>query len=472
LRDRVRELVWFTVIADAVLMSSAYLIAWFFYLLRHDIDSQPSGAGLLSLVFIVCLTTFCLYLNHVYESLQFKTLGKILAETLIAVTQAFGIVVSLIFVYKLNTISREFVLVYFSCTFLAVLLRRSLQKRLAAAFIGNGKFHKAMLIVGANEVSRRFARMLDAYKGLGFKVAGILATKDSDERGWAVRRQEAPIIGTFEDLDSVLKTTVVDEVVFACTEKEMPWEVLKECLFICEEYGVKTAMLSKFSNTRYHDMKLDNLGRLNLISYVPRNSSLRARLAKRAIDTAFSGLALLALSPVMAAIAAAIKLDSPGPVFFRQKRCGLNGRVISLLKFRSMCIDAEKRKNDLLDKNEVQGPVFKIKRDPRITRVGRFMRKYSMDELPQLINVLRGDMSLVGPRPLPLSEVERLQRWQRRRLSVKPGITCLWQVSGRNNIGFEDWMKLDLEYIDNWSLQMDFQLLFRTFAEVIKGTGM
>jgi lipopolysaccharide/colanic/teichoic acid biosynthesis glycosyltransferase len=173
----------------------------------------------------------------------------------------------------------------------------------------------------------------------------------------------------------------------------------------------------------------------------------------------------------MAAIALAIKLGSPGPIYFSQRRVGLNGRIFTMRKFRSMYQDAEHRLRELQGLNEVDGPVFKIKRDPRITPFGRWLRKFSLDELPQLWHVFAGDMSLVGPRPPLPHEVEQYERWQRRRLSMKPGLTCLWQVSGRNQIGFEEWMRLDLAYIDNWSLGLDFKILIRTVPAVVLARG-
>jgi len=198
----------------------------------------------------------------------------------------------------------------------------------------------------------------------------------------------------------------------------------------------------------------------------------RARAVKRAIDLLGAGAGLLLLSPTLALIAVAIKLDDPtGPVLFAQERSGLGGRCFTMWKFRSMVPEAEDIQSDLLADNEMSGPVFKMKLDPRVTRVGSWLRRWSLDELPQLWNVLRGDMSLVGPRPPLPSEVARYQRWQLRRLTVPPGITCIWQVSGRNTIDFDTWMRLDLEYIDSWSLRLDIHLLLKTIPAVISGVG-
>jgi exopolysaccharide biosynthesis polyprenyl glycosylphosphotransferase len=196
-----------------------------------------------------------------------------------------------------------------------------------------------------------------------------------------------------------------------------------------------------------------------------------ALLLKRAFDLISSATAVLLLSPAFLATAIAVKLDSPGPVFFRQTRVGKNGRPFKMLKFRSMRIDAEARLESLRALNEASGPVFKMRNDPRVTRVGRFIRRTSLDELPQFLNVLTGEMSIVGPRPPVPAEVSKYHRWQRRRLSVKPGITCTWQVSGRSNISFDQWMKLDLEYIDTWSLWQDIQICLRTVPAVLLSRG-
>jgi lipopolysaccharide/colanic/teichoic acid biosynthesis glycosyltransferase len=205
----------------------------------------------------------------------------------------------------------------------------------------------------------------------------------------------------------------------------------------------------------------------------PRNLSMAVRLAfKRALDVAASAVALLVLSPLHLAIAALIKLTDGGPVFFPQRRVGLGEQTFSMLKFRSMVVDADRLRPRLQLHNEFNGPVFKMRRDPRVTPIGRFIRKYSLDELPQLINVLLGDMSLVGPRPSLPSEVAKYKPWQHRRFAVRPGLTCLWQVSPRRyGISFDEWMRLDLKYIDSWSLRLDLALILRTLRVVVAGTG-
>jgi exopolysaccharide biosynthesis polyprenyl glycosylphosphotransferase len=208
-----------------------------------------------------------------------------------------------------------------------------------------------------------------------------------------------------------------------------------------------------------------------MLTFSTGPSSLLQLFAKRMLDVAIAGILLVLGMPVVLGIALAIKISSGGRVLFAQTRCGLNGRRFTLYKFRTMVEGAEERRAELEHLNEMDGPVFKLRRDPRVTWLGRFLRKFSLDELPQLWNVLRGDMSLVGPRPPIPEEVAKYQRWQRRRLAMKPGLTCLWQISGRNEIDFDRWMQLDLEYIDSWSPSLDFKILLKTIPVVLSGRG-
>jgi exopolysaccharide biosynthesis polyprenyl glycosylphosphotransferase len=296
-------------------------------------------------------------------------------------------------------------------------------------------------------------------------LTGCLLSFDESPPGY----WEFPILGSIEDLKKIVEDEVIDEVIFTVPIDDMP--KCEQYISWCEEVGVAVHMKLDFIKTvvaRTYPTNWDGLPMLT-ISATPQDP-LRL-LIKRTIDVAIASIALLVLSPVLIISAMLVKLTSKGPLIFKQRRVGLNGRQFMLYKFRSMYSDAEERKKELEALNEASGPVFKIRHDPRITPVGRSMRKYSIDELPQLWNVLRGDMSLVGPRPPVPEEVTKYERWQRRRLSMKPGITCLWQVSGRSQIGFEEWMQLDLEYIDNWSLKLDAVILLRTMPAVILARG-
>jgi exopolysaccharide biosynthesis polyprenyl glycosylphosphotransferase len=278
------------------------------------------------------------------------------------------------------------------------------------------------------------------------------------------------VLGTVSDLESVLRTVPVGEVYLACNSVAHA-EELQGAIAVLERFGVPFAMPPYlFRLERARPLEAHGLAD-GYIHYQSVTSKPTQMALKRGFDILSSGLALWVLAPLLVVVAAVVKFSSRGPLLFRQTRVGLHGRPFQMLKFRTMVENAEALKAQLAASNEMDGPVFKMKRDPRITPVGRFLRKFSIDELPQLINVLRGDMSVVGPRPPVPSEVAKYEPWQRRRLSVRPGLTCIWQVSGRNEISFEQWMYMDLQYIDNWSFLKDVSLILKTFPVVFTGRG-
>lgn len=287
-------------------------------------------------------------------------------------------------------------------------------------------------------------------------------------------RIPAPLMGSVVNLEECIKRHVLTEVYIAGDETGnvgSQHAEMQECIRICERFGTPFALpAGRFRFARAQPVTPDAFGD-GYIHYVSVRNKPFQRALKRLFDIAASAVALTALLPAMVVIAALVKLTSRGPILFKQARTGLHGRPFNMLKFRSMVSDAEARKAELWTQNEQSGPVFKLENDPRVTRLGRFLGKYSIDELPQLINVMRGEMTIVGPRPPMPSEVLQYEAWQRRRLSVRPGLTCVWQVSGRNQISFEDWMYLDMQYIDHWSLAQDFELILRTVPVVLTGRG-
>jgi exopolysaccharide biosynthesis polyprenyl glycosylphosphotransferase len=324
---------------------------------------------------------------------------------------------------------------------------------------------RRMLVVGIGPLGRHTAlEMLEANDGRN--VVGFLRfTRESVHD-----RLPAPILGVATEIDGLLKEQVVDEVYIA-GQRDAEHAEMQKVISVCERFGVPFALPAagfRFSRAEPQHQAATMDG---YIHYLSVRAKPVQRAIKRAIDIGVSATALTLLSPLLVTVAALIKLTSRGPLLFRQARVGQHGHQFNMLKFRSMVVNAEELKARLLAQNEQQGPVFKMKSDPRITRVGRFIRKYSIDELPQLLNVLRGEMSLVGPRPPIPAEVAKYEAWQRRRLSVRPGLTCVWQVSGRNEISFEEWMYLDMQYIDHWSLQGDLQLLVKTVPVVLTGRG-
>lgn len=277
------------------------------------------------------------------------------------------------------------------------------------------------------------------------------------------------VLGKLSEIGKVLEQHVLDEVVFAVPRERLA--AMEPAILACEEEGVSVRVSLDALRIGPAAMTVADLGGLPMLTF-SRTPTDELHLAlKRAFDVVVSATALVVLAPLLLGVAAAIRLDSPGPVFFRQRRVGLHGRLFDILKFRSMHRDAEARQAALRARNEMSGPVFKMTDDPRVTRVGRFIRRTSIDELPQFWNVLVGQMSVVGPRPPIPSEVAQYRRWHRRRLSVRPGITCIWQISGRNEIDFDRWMELDLEYIDHWSLANDLRIFLKTIPAVLGARG-
>jgi exopolysaccharide biosynthesis polyprenyl glycosylphosphotransferase len=283
-------------------------------------------------------------------------------------------------------------------------------------------------------------------------------------------RRTGRIIRGLESFDKALKEYAIDEVMFTDIAQDMA--LVEEGIEICSQQGVETTVAADLFGTGLMQSRVSNFEGMPLIHFqTPPGDSWKLGV-KRMLDVSAAGLSLIVLSPFFLFVAVMIKLDSKGPVFFTQRRVGRHGRYFWMYKFRSMVCNAEDKLEELKSENEMKGPVFKIKKDPRVTKIGRFLRKHSIDEFPQLFNVFRGDMSLVGPRPPVPGEVSMYNRRDRRRLSMRPGMTCIWQVSGRNKIrDFDEWVQMDLEYIDNWSLSRDFVLMAQTIPAVISGEG-
>ena len=336
----------------------------------------------------------------------------------------------------------------------------------------HGHNFRNMLIVGSNARALEFARVIPLRPEWGYQVTGFA----DDE--WAgteeLRASGFPLVCDFANLPMFLRRNVVDEVVIALPIRSFH-EHASRIADMCEQQGIIVRLLSNLFDLKTVEPRAEDFDDGALITHYAGPAHGWPVLIKRILDVVLSFTLLLFLAPVMALTAVLIKLTSRGPVLFVQKRIGLNKRVFDIFKFRTMDMDAEEKLAQLEHRNEVSGPVFKIKHDPRVTAVGKFLRKTSIDELPQLFNVLKGDMSLVGPRPWQLRDYELFTQaspdWQRCRFSVRPGITCLWQVNGRNSVPFEQWMELDLQYVRKWSLWLDMQILAKTIPAVLKGSG-
>lgn len=328
-----------------------------------------------------------------------------------------------------------------------------------------GRNMRSVLFV-CDRSGERLLALINRHFEWGYKVVGVVG----DDYMMEKQRGRVPVypIST-TGIDTILSQDV-DELIYA--RDRVDSADIERLVGLCSDYGITFRLYSSFLNrmsssacVRYFDTNA-----VLTISNMPSNYV--GLLVKRLIDVVISLCVILVGLPFFLIVALLIKVDSKGPVFFKQKRSGLRGKVFEVFKFRTMVVNAEQLKKELMDKNEMTGPVFKMTNDPRITRMGRILRKTGVDEFPQFLNVLFGDMSIVGPRPPLPSEVEQYERWQMRRLAMKPGITCIWQVaSNRNSITFEDWMRMDMEYIDNWSLELDLVLMFKTAATILRADG-
>jgi exopolysaccharide biosynthesis polyprenyl glycosylphosphotransferase len=364
-----------------------------------------------------------------------------------------GVVIATFFVKA--QLARAVIPIFGLTSFVVVMMKEELVRRWILSRIGQAQLKKRLILVGTPEDTSRVRAELGRWPAHDIDFVATLDVNDT----------------ALETLVGLLHHHSANGVMLSATHTY--FGQIEEVIQACELEGVEVWLMADFFKTRISQTTLDDFyGRPMLVFRSAPEISWQG-VTKKVIDFSVS-FGLLAVGwPMMLLVALIIKLTSPGPVLFRQQRSGLNGQPFTMYKFRSMVTNAEQLKLELATFNEMEGPVFKVSHDPRITRFGRFMRKFSIDESPQLLNVLHGEMSLVGPRPLPVDEVKRFNDLAyRRRLSVKPGLTCLWQISGRNNVkSFSDWVRLDLEYIDNWSLWLDCKILLRTIPVVLLGTG-
>ncbi len=454
--------------SDALIIVSAFFLACEFSS-TAGLDSMyevPLFAEFQTLLFaIIPVWILLLKACGSYNSMRDKGFGQIFWAVFEASLVAILAFSTAAFLFQFEHLTRPLVLSFFAIA--ASLL--SLEKLLVLQCLRNvrlkGLNFRVVLIVGSGPRGQRFAEIIESHPEWGQRILGFIDEEEMLGRSVGAAR----VIGTFSDLGRILEEQVVDEVVFIMPRKWL--SRLEEYVQVCEKIGVKATIAVDFFDTAIAKPVIKDMEGWPLLTFDTTPQDYFSLSLKRVLDLVGSAVGLILLAPLFLLIGAIIKLSAPGPVFFRQVRCGVNGRTFEILKFRTMVVDAEKKLADLQQLNELEGPVFKIRNDPRITTIGRLLRKTSLDELPQLINVLKGDMSLVGPRPPIPSEVERYERWQRRRLSMRPGITCIHEVVARNNKDFNVWMRMDLEYIDNWYFGLDLKILVRTILAVVKGTG-
>lgn len=384
-----------------------------------------------------------------------------------AVTASVSTLLVLLFFLDIQYVSRFVILLFASIEFCVLLAFRIIVITYYKKQVKHGTRALRVLVIGSRSRAQELVKALQEQLIWGVKIVGFI---DPEPSFVGSKVLGIPVIGTLDNIHDCLKENVIDEVVIAISRS-----LLKDAEPIvqaCEEEGIRLRFMADIFNLQVARISLSNIKGIPLLNMEPVSQDPQQLLAKRIFDFTVTLLSLPFLIPIFLLVGIVIKLDSPGPVYFIQQRVGMRKHIFPMFKFRSMHTNAEEKLKDIEHLNEAEGPIFKMENDPRVTRVGHFIRKTSIDELPQLINVLRGEMSLVGPRPMSQRDVELFtQGIQRKRFSVQPGLTCIWQISGRSDLPFEKWLELDLEYIDTWSFGLDLKILLKTIPAVLKSRG-
>jgi exopolysaccharide biosynthesis polyprenyl glycosylphosphotransferase len=465
LKEKETVLRRFLIFADSVIISLAFLLAFFLKGMLHE-PGVPLSRYAITLLLAIPFWCLTLYANGIYLSMRTRSYLEILWAIIKSAALTFLAMGTTIYFLKHSQTSRLFFILFAGFSFGLILLEKTALFMSSLYVRRQGLNTRRLLIVGTGKRAQEFVKKVDGHLEWGFEILGAI----DDEPGRGVRQVgRLEVIGTLEDIPRIFHMDAVDEVVFVVPRSRL--NSLGDAIHKCETEGVVVTIAVDLFDTLLAKSSVTELDGLPLLHFKTTHAREWELLVKRLFDFAASGLGILVLSPFFLVTAILIKATSKGPVFFKQHRLGLHGRRFTLYKFRTMRIGAHDVLSDVADLNDMTTPEFREKKTRWITPVGRFLRKFSLDELPQLFNVFVGHMSIVGPRPTVPDEVEKYKAWQRRRFSMKPGITCLWQVNGRNNIGFEDWMKLDLEYLDNWSLWYDAKILLKTVPVVLFGIG-
>ena len=391
---------------------------------------------------------------------------KLFVQSVKFIIIATGILFGFVNLLNLTNIYKEFIFIFGILNHAVICLSYVIANQYYMNRRRKGINLKNIIII-ADEENESFIEKIFSRKELGYRITMIIS---DSQRIFDKYNSSIRVVKKTMSMSCLIKSQIVDEV-FYCKNHFNSNEI-HHIMEACKEVGIVFRLNTQLINNSAQPTEIHHFEHTPFITYQNKPASEFALSGKYIFDFTFSLIVVMLWMPIFLLIGAVIKFTSKGPIIFKQKRVGLHGREFYIYKFRTMMLDAEKMQEDLMDQNEVSGPVFKIKNDPRITKVGKLLRKTSMDELPQFFNVIKGDMSLVGPRPPIMNEVNQYKPWQLRRLSMRPGITCTWQIMpSRNSIPFEEWMKLDLQYIDNWSLQQDFLLTFKTVRAVIMGSG-
>ncbi len=418
--------------------------------LKQLVFFLPLKTHILLLAFCVAVWVALGSFQRVYEYLDSANPSRVIFNSLRQCLVGTACVV--LFQYLLRfELSRGFLFLFFAYNLILLALFRWNSRRLVGVFQRGFGSPYHILIVGEHDRAGRLVTQLNQGSPFRIQVSAVICAEECAEK-----------------LPKLLREQIVDEVIFDVDSSKL--YDLENVFLRCDEEGVRTRISIDFFPHVNSEVTLDRVGDAPLLTFSAAPLDDLSLVIKRFCDVVISTVALVLLSPVMALAALLIRLTSPGPIIFRQARCGLNGRRFTLYKFRSMVDNADLLKPQLEHLSEKR-IAFKISRDPRVTAVGRWLRKFSIDELPQLYNVFRGDMSIVGPRPPVPEEVDHYERWQRRRLRMRPGLTCLWAVMGRDRLNFDAWMRMDISYIDNWSLGLDWSIMLKTIPHVLAGKG-
>ncbi|MDY6862348.1 MAG: sugar transferase [Thermodesulfobacteriota bacterium] len=478
LREQAKLIVRAHRLMDICLTAVAFIGSYF--IKKYVIPEPFRGLTTAPNYYIVLLMTIIIWyvifeMFNLYASYRKQTFGRIFRNMVKAVSTATLIMILCMYIFKMTDVSRIMIGIFYFLDIILLAFGKGIVYKILTHYRKKGFNFRNILIIGSKGRAKDVIDILGDHLGKGYKILGCLEV-NKDYIGKEVKKG-IKVIGTIDNLERLLWEEVLDELIFAMPMRKI--EGSDEYIAMAEEIGISVRIIPDWQihKLMYRPgiatMQFEQFLGMPTLTLTTTTIKKGDLLIKSAFDYIFAGIAVLLLTPLFLLISFAIKLSSRGPIFYRQERCGLNGRKFMVYKFRTMVADAEERQENLETLNESDGPVFKIRKDPRIIPfVGGFLRKSSMDELPQLINVLRGEMSLVGPRPPIPSEVEKYGMWQRRRLSMKPGLTCLWQTtSKRNEVTFDQWMGMDLEYIDKWSLGLDFKILWKTVRVVLMCGG-
>ena len=410
------------------------------------------------------------YLLDLFKAYSYQRFTSLLTEfkNVLKVSQySFTLMLVYFFLSKKHLPARTFFGLSFILIVVLLFIQKSLVFYLVSQFRKRGYDKKKTLLVGTGDRTKKFIQVVHNNIDWGLDIMGLITC---DEKEIGIKIDGVEVLDSCNNFESILKKFNPEEVIITLSSRR--FDLIGNIITICEKEGVVVRFNSDFFGKVTKNITFDKIFDLNIISFNMVNHSEFSLLIKRFIDITGSVLAITFFAPFMITAAIGIWISDGRPILYNWNVIGKNKKLFKSWKFRTMVKDADEIKKDLIDKNEMDGPVFKIKDDPRIIPFGRWLRKWSIDETPQLFSVLKGDMSLVGPRPAGPQELERYESWHRRKLSIKPGITCLWQVNGRNKINkFDDWVKLDLEYIDNWSLMLDFKILLKTIPAVLMRKG-